>query len=96
MAQLSRAEDFLETHKAKPKQEPYFRLADLLDLDVEVVFYDTTSLQFEANEEDGEVGQDDEVTGSRSTGAKSYCALRKRDKSKNGRADAPLAPVEFW
>lgn len=44
----------------------YFRIAELLNLDMEVVFYDTTSLHFEFDEEDTGVGKDDEVRGSRS------------------------------
>ena len=39
-------------------------MADLLNLDVEVVFYDTTSLHFEIDEEDRGVGEADEVRGS--------------------------------
>ena len=49
---LYRAMDFLETHKEALEQGLYFRMADLLNLDVEVVFYDTTSLHFEVDEED--------------------------------------------
>ena len=41
---LYRAMDFLEAHKEALEQGLYFRMADLLNLDVEVVFYDTTSL----------------------------------------------------
>ena len=71
----------------------YFRMADLLNLDVEVVFYDTTSLHFEVDEEDTGVGEDDEVRGSRAAGAKTYRAVRKRGKSKNGRGDVPQVMV---
>ncbi|MGH8510508.1 MAG: IS1634 family transposase, partial [Gammaproteobacteria bacterium] len=70
-------------------------------------FYDTTSLHFETDEEDEGRGETDEVQGSRTAGAKTYRALRKRGKSKNGRDDAPqivvgLAvtrdgfPVRYW
>ena len=90
---LYRAMDFLEAHKEALEQGLYFRLADLLNLDVEVVFYDTTSLHFEVDEEDAGVGEDDEARGPRSAGAKTYRALRKRGKSKNGRGDAPQVLV---
>ena len=40
---LYRAMDFLEAHKEALEEGLYFRIADLLNLDVEVVFYDTTS-----------------------------------------------------
>ena len=49
---LYRAMDFLEAHKEALEEGLYFRMADLLNLDVEVVFYDTTSLHFEVDEED--------------------------------------------
>ncbi|MGH8652476.1 MAG: hypothetical protein ACREYE_10005, partial [Gammaproteobacteria bacterium] len=44
---------------------------------------------FETDEEDEGRGETDEVQGSRTAGAKTYRALRKRGKSKNGRDDAP-------
>ena len=90
---LYRAMDFLEAHKEALEEGLYFRMADLLNLDVEVVFYDTTSLHFETDEEDIGVGEDDEVRGSRAAGAKSYRAPRKRGKSKNGRGDVPQVMV---
>ena len=90
---LYRAMDWLEAHKGALEQGLYFRLADLLNLDVEVVFYDTTSLHFEVDEEDTGVGEDDEVRGSPAAGAKRYRALRKRGKSKNGRGDVPQVLV---
>jgi Transposase DDE domain len=86
---LYRAMDFLEAHKEAIEKAIYFRLADLLNLDVEIIFYDTTSLHFEVDEEDRGFGQRDEVRGSLSSGGKTYRALRKRGHSKNGRFDAP-------
>ncbi len=90
---LYRAMDFLEAHKKALEEGLYFHMADLLNLDVEVVFYDTTSLHFEINEEDTGVGGDDEVRGSQAAGAKTYRAVRKRGKSKNGRGDVPQVMV---
>ena len=69
------------------------RLADLLNLDVELIFYDTTSVHFEIDEEDEGSGEGDEVGGSVCSGAKTYRAPRKRGKSKNGRDDAPQIVV---
>ena len=54
-------------------------VADLLNLDVELVFYDTTSLHFEIADEDAE-----DTEGP---------PLRKRGHSKNGRGDAPQVLV---
>ena len=90
---LYRAMDFLEAHKEALEKALYFRMADLLNLDVEIVFYDTTSLHFEVDEEDRGAGEDDAVHGSVAAGRKSYRALRKRGHSKNGRFDAPQIVV---
>jgi len=52
---LYRAMDFLDEHKEKIEEALYWRLADLLSLDVDLVFYDTTSVHFETDEEDGDL-----------------------------------------
>lgn len=90
---LYRAMDFLEAHKEAIEKEIYFRVADLLNLDVELVFYDTTSLHFEVDEEDQGVGEEDLVQGSQAAGAKSCPAPRKRGYAKNGRGDVPQIVV---
>jgi hypothetical protein len=90
---LYRAMDFLEASKEAIEKAIYFRMAGLLKLDVEIVFYDTTSLHFEVDEEDRGVGEPDEVHGSLAAGRKTYRALRKRGHSKNGRFDAPQIVV---
>ena len=90
---LYRAMDFLEAHKAALEQAIYFRVADLLNLDVDLIFYDTTSVHFEVDEEDCGTGPDDGMQGSKAAGAKRYSAPRKRGKSKNGRDDAPQIVV---
>ena len=90
---LYRAMDFLEENKAVLEEALYFRMADLLNLDVELIFYDTTSLHFEVDEEDVGAGEEDEVCGSVAAGHKRYRAPRKRGKSKNGRDDAPQIVV---
>jgi hypothetical protein len=38
--------DFLEEHKPEVEKSVYFATADLLNADVDVIFYDTTSLHF--------------------------------------------------
>ena len=77
--QLYRAMDFLHAHQVALEEGLYYRMADLLNLDVELVFYDTTSLHFEIAEEDAETGGSP--------------PLRKRGHSKNGRGDAPQVLV---
>ena len=86
------AMDFLERNKPEVEKEIYWRMADLLNADVDLIFYDTTSLHFEVDEED-EGDANGEVQGSKSAGAKAYPAPRKRGKSKNGRSDAPQVVV---
>ena len=90
---LYRAMDFLEAHKEALEEGLYFRLADLLALDVELVFYDTTSVHFEVDEEDRAPQGKERVYGSRAAGAKPYRALRKRGKSKNGRVRIPVKVI---
>src|ERR671914_191768 len=90
---LYRAMDLLEASKEAIEKALYFRLADLLNLDVELIFYDTTSVHFESDEEDEGSGEGDEVGGSVCSGAKTYRAPRKRGKSKDGRDDAPQIVV---
>jgi transposase len=77
---LYRAMDFLEDNKADVEKAVYFAMADLMNADVDLIFYDTTSLHFEIDDEDpGEDGEPE--------------ALRKRGYSKNGREDAPQIVV---
>jgi transposase len=76
--------DFLEEHKEQVEKSVYFATADLMNADVDVIFYDTTSLHFEVDEED-------EVE-LRKFG-RTYEPLRKRGHSKNGRGDAPQVVI---
>jgi transposase len=85
--------DFLEAHSEEIEREVYFSVSSLLNLDVELVFYDTTSLHFEVDEEDHGAGEQDLVRGSKAAGHKLYPAPRKRGHSKNGRGDAPQIVV---
>jgi len=91
--QLYRAMDFLEASKEQIEQALYWKLSDLFRLDVDLIFYDTTSLHFEIDEEDAGFGAQDQVRGSRPAGGKLYGAPRKRGHSKNGREDAPQIVV---
>jgi hypothetical protein len=90
---LYRAMDLLEAEKEAIEEAVYFSLADLLNLDVDLIFYDTTSLHFEIDEEDEGVGEQDLVRGSQLAGGKKYKAPRKRGHSKNGRSDVPQIVV---
>ena len=81
---LYRGMDFLETHKAEIEKAVYFSAADLTRADVDLIFYDTTSIHFEVDEED-EVEFEKE--------GRHYKPLRQRGHSKNGRFDAPQIVV---
>ena len=51
--------------------QPRTVVADLFNLDVDLIFYDTTSLHFEIDEEDEGVGEDNLVRGSAAAGRSS-------------------------
>jgi hypothetical protein len=90
---LYRAMDFLEANKASIEEAIYFSIADLFNLDVDLIFYDTTSLHFEIDEDDRGAGEQDVVRGSKAAGGKTYKAPRKRGYAKNGRNDVPQIVV---
>ena len=81
---LYRSMDFLEDNKEAVEKAVYFATADLMNADVDLVFYDTTSLHFEVDEED---------EGTTMRGGTEHPPLRKRGHSKNGREDAPQIVV---
>jgi transposase len=63
----------------------YFKMADLMSADVDLIFYDTTNVHFEVDEEDeATIKGPDGVMRS---------PLRKRGRAKNHRDDAPLVTV---
>lgn len=77
--------DFLEEHKQAIEKAVYFATADLMKADVDLIFYDTTSVHFEIDDQDAQ-----ELVKSFSDGTeRSYPAPRKRGYSKNGRDDVP-------
>ena len=82
---LYRAMDFLEEHREEVEKAVYFATSDLLNADVDLIFYDTTSLHFENDAEDADVLD--------SEGGVAQRGLRKRGYSKNGRSDAPQIVV---
>jgi transposase len=52
LEQLYRALDLLAEHKEKVERALFFEVADLLSVDVDLIFYDTTSVYVEREEED--------------------------------------------
>jgi transposase len=83
--QLYRAMDHLLLHQEDVEKAVFFKMADLMNADVDLIFYDTTNVHFEIDEEDEtqRKGPDDQVRG----------PLRKRGHAKNKRYDAPLVTV---
>jgi transposase len=90
---LYRSMDFFEKNKEAFEQDLFFRVADLFSVDVDLVFYDTTTLHCEIDEEDAGGEEDATVHGSKLSGGKEYEALRQRGKSKNKRSDVPQVVV---
>jgi transposase len=90
---LYRSMDFFEKHKEQLEKDLYFRVADLFSVDVDLVFYDTTSLHFEIDREDADGAEDATVPGSKLAGGRSYEALRQRGRSKDKRGDVPQIVV---
>jgi transposase len=89
-----RAMDWLLEHLETLQQTVFFAVADLLSLDIDLIFFDTTSTYFEVEHEDGELDGTDE-------------GLRKRGHSKDSRPDLPQVvigmavttgglPVKLW
>ena len=89
-----RAMDWLLEHLETLQQTVFFAVADLLQLDVDLIFFDTTSTYFETPFGDGELDGDDD-------------GLRKRGHSKDSRPDLPQVvigmavttgglPVKLW
>jgi transposase len=81
---LYRALDLLLQHIDALEQEIFYRTADLLNADVDLIFWDTTTLYFEidAEDEDDERWHDQVIP-----------ALRKRGHNKEGRDGNPQVVV---
>ncbi len=52
------AMDLLQAHSEKVEKAIFFQTADLLDLEVDLVFYGTTTVDFSIDEEDEETEDD--------------------------------------
>ena len=78
--QLYRALDFLAVWAADIERDVFLRAADLFRLDVDLIFYDTTTAYFEIDEAD-EVEQE--------WAGRLYAPSRRRGHNKEGRDDKP-------
>ena len=90
-----RAMDYLLTIEPSLAEEAYRQVADLLNLEVDLLFFDTTSTYFETGEEDEPVPRDED--GQRvaedSDEAVKETGFRARGKSKDSRDDLPQVVV---
>jgi hypothetical protein len=82
--QLYRALDFLAVWSEEIERTVFLRSADLLRLDVDLIFYDTTTAHFEIDEPDGHC----ELWGGRL-----FAPLRQRGHSKEGRDANPQVVI---
>ena len=78
--QLYRALDFLVVWADEIERDVFLRAADLLRLDVDLIFYDTTTAYFEIDQPDEDAEQ---------FAGKLYAPLRQRGHSKEGRDADP-------
>jgi len=83
--ELYRAMDYLLVKTPALEEAVYFKMADLMNAEVDLIFYDTTNIHFEIDEED-------ESTIKGPDGLRRP-PLRKRGRAKNRRDDAPLLTV---
>src|SRR5919201_1373954 len=81
---LYRALDFLLVHSESLEQEIFFQTADLFNADVDLIFWDTTTLYCEI---------DDEDEASEQWQTRTIPALRKRGHNKEGRDGNPQVVV---
>ncbi len=90
--QMYEAMDLLQAHSERVEEAIFFQTADLLDLEVDLVFYDTTTVTFSIDTEDEET-QDDQ-------------SLRQYGRPKDGRWSVQMVvalavtrqglPVRSW
>ncbi len=78
--QLYRALDFLAVWSDEIEREVFLKTADLFRLDVDLIFYDTTTAYFEIDEADEEPEE---------WGGRLFAPLRRRGHSKEGRDNQP-------
>jgi hypothetical protein len=78
--QLYRALDFLSVWSDRIERDVFLQAADLFRLDVDLIFYDTTTAYFEIDEADEQPEE---------WGGKLYAPLRRRGHSKEGRDNQP-------
>ena len=82
--QCYRALDFLAVWAEEIEREVFLKAADLFRLDVDLIFYDTTTAYFEIDEPD---------ENEQEWGGRIYAPLRRRGHSQEGRDNQPQAII---
>lgn len=90
--QLYRAMDFLLVAHDEIQREVFWSVSNLFNLEVDVIFVDTTSTFFEIEGEDDVTGDDDATEGGIENAAD---GLRRRGHSKDSRPDLAQAVIGF-
>jgi hypothetical protein len=91
-----RAMDWLLTIEPALAKEAYFQVTDLLNLEVDLLFFDTTSTYFETEEADEPVARDahgNRIADGQDTEAVREAGFRTYGKSKDSRDDLPQVVV---
>ena len=90
-----RAMDYLLTIEPDLAKEAYFQVTDLLNLEVDLLFFDTTSTYFETGEADEPVPRDKDgnCAGEGDDAAVKDTGFRTHGKSKDSRDDLPQVVV---
>src|SRR5690625_1147428 len=89
---LYRAMDFLLESHVEVQREVFYSVRNLFNLEVDLIFVDTTSTYFEIEGEDEDISGDEDGDGDDSTGEP---GLRKRGYSKDSRSDLAQAVLGF-
>ena len=84
-----RAMDWLLQIEPKIAEQVYFQVTDLLNLEVDLLFFDTTSTYFELDEADEPIGRDERGHVAEGGGAVKEAGFRTHGKSKDSRDDLP-------
>jgi transposase len=90
--ELYRAMDFLLACSERVQESVFFSLANLLNLEVDVIFFDTTSTYFEVDIDEGDAdseGVDDQLSGE----DRPEQGLRRLGHSKDHRPDLPQVVI---
>jgi hypothetical protein len=103
--QLYRAMDFLLDCSERVQESVFFSVASLLNLEVDVIFFDTTSTYFEADPDDGDEdsresdtqassGEEEQTaTGDEAAAGEETGPLRRQGHSKDHRPDLPQVVI---